>query len=41
LASNKIDAGEMTSKFEFFNKQFSKSNGGMKGNHLLLFDGAK
>ena len=31
----------MTSKFEFFNKQFSKSNGTMKGNHLLLFDGAK
>ena len=36
LASNKIDAGEMTGKFELYTKQKSLS-----GNHLIIFDGKK
>ena len=43
LASNKIDVGDMSGKFEFFNKQFGASGpkSGMVGNHLILFDGKK
>ena len=48
IASNKIDVGDMTGKFEFFNKSFykklSRSGGDEKdvsGNHLILFDGKK
>lgn len=46
VASNKIDVGDMTGKFEFFNKSFyrklSKSGGeDVSGNHLILFDGKK
>ena len=40
IASNKVDAGEMTHKFELFNKQFANQPNAT-GNHLLLFDGAK
>ena len=40
IASNKVDAGEMTQKFELFNKQYANQPNA-KGNHLLLFDGAK
>ena len=48
VASNKIDVGDMTGKFEFFNKSFykkiSRSGGSQKdlsGNHLIIFDGKK
>lgn len=43
MASNKIDVGDMSGKFEFFNKQFGASGpkSGMVGNHLILFDGKK
>ena len=48
IASNKIDVGDMTGKFEFFNKSFYKklSHGNknqeeVSGNHLIIFDGKK
>ena len=47
VASNKIDVGDMTGKFEFFNKSFYKkasggaTQGDMGGNHLIIFDGKK
>ena len=45
VASNQIDVGDMTGKFEFFNKQFYKKIGSDKGevggNHLIIFDGKK
>ena len=48
VASNKIDVGDMTGKFEFFNKSFYKklSRGSndqedISGNHLIIFDGKK
>lgn len=48
VASNNIDVGDMTGKFEFFNKSFykklSRAGGGQQdvsGHHLILFDGKK
>lgn len=41
VASNRIEAGDLTDKFKLLDKKFQQRQDQAAGNHLILFDGSK